>query len=785
VLITIYQLPAPRAPLRCTMASWFTGAGNSSGGGNGNGSFWTEPGGGGSGLDQLRGAFSRASSSVQRLAEQAELQNLGDKVFASAQALAEQGEAVLRDARETVAAGGASALTLLQAVEPTEASYSVEEFARAFTEEARALKTKHSSKAPSGSSYTHVVNTFRLWEERLNHRGDDGVRALRALHRSRALIAALEALASSKTGLRVIRVAATGPGPSSAGQDAGRSNDDKCEAARLLCALLERTSRAGNILIRQLLRLLAEIAAQGDAPEWDLTGWVFTLIEVVVMDTDEEFAARRCSSAVAATNAALEEVAKASPFRKGATLASSGAAEDDVATVTEFQPGCAVWAQWPGDGRWYRARISSNMREEWELEWLQPPEDVECGRDLEYLGTAIGGYETVWTRLPSTCLVPGSRPRPSPSMSRDQATWPELLDTAESLSRSFVSLRTACADSVTPSPDIRMCAAAKQRLLATVQALAARREKLAALAADAAVASRKPVIREAWCKDEVVPASSSPTSPAPSEATLLDALAARVGRLDEARGQLLSRLASVEGDLAAAREELRSAQACSSADAPEPSAPSLSGLLAEAVEVSRKVEALLASREEKVEVLEAALSSSTPASAPGPAASQATAAAATAGASPTEALAAASSCPSPPELPGREAVLRRACLESELLRRRQLEELLAGVHAAVWGPHGEALVRDAPRLAAVRGLIARTGSLVEQSWREMVQLAAETLGGDADAASGANSEDSSRAAKRYKEMRSELQANIERLAALEQCPHARNIGREFEVDHIG
>merc|ERR1711972_1142849 len=99
------------------------------------------------------------------------------------------------------------------------------------------------------------------------------------------------------------------------------------------------------------------------------------------------------------------------------------------------------------------------------------------------------------------------------------------------------------------------------------------------------------------------------------------------------------------------------------------------------------------------------------------------------------------------------------------MRRRQLEELLAGLHAAIWGPHAAVLVKDEKRLASVHAIISRTCALVEHAWREMVQLAAEALGDGGPL--GADSEDMTRAAKRYKEMRKELQDNLDRLAKLE------------------
>merc|ERR1711957_360371 len=77
------------------------------------------------------------------------------------------------------------------------------------------------------------------------------------------------------------------------------------------------------------------------------------------------------------------------------------------------------------------------------------------------------------------------------------------------------------------------------------------------------------------------------------------------------------------------------------------------------------------------------------------------------------------------------------------------------------------------RLGAMRGFTSRASKLVDLAWREMVQLAAETLGDDGSLR--ANSADMSRAAKRYREMRQECVKNMARLAKLEQDPPAKKI----------
>lgn len=108
------------------------------------------------------------------------------------------------------------------------------------------------------------------------------------------------------------------------------------------------------------------------------------------------------------------------------------------------------------------------------------------------------------------------------------------------------------------------------------------------------------------------------------------------------------------------------------------------------------------------------------------------------------------------------------CLRSEQMRGRQLEELLAGMHAAIYGEEAYDIARDPARLQGLRVFNSKASKLVDLAWREMVQLAAETLGDDGSL--HANSADMSRAAKRYREMRQECVKNMERLQKLEQDP---------------
>lgn len=120
-----------------------------------------------------------------------------------------------------------------------------------------------------------------------------------------------------------------------------------------------------------------------------------------------------------------------------------------------------------------------------------------------------------------------------------------------------------------------------------------------------------------------------------------------------------------------------------------------------------------------------------------------------------------------PELAKQKVGIASACLEAERVRSRYLEEAHAQLTSALWGPESEALWQDGRTIPMLRTLTNRMSGLVDQAWREMVQLAAETL--DDNNALSANSEDISAAATRYKDMRAEVNKYASRLAKMEQA----------------
>merc|ERR1712151_135688 len=73
----------------------------------------------------------------------------------------------------------------------------------------------------------------------------------------------------------------------------------------------------------------------------------------------------------------------------------------------------------------------------------------------------------------------------------------------------------------------------------------------------------------------------------------------------------------------------------------------------------------------------------------------------------------------------RPADLSAALLQADRCRRRKLEEMVSGLHAVLWGPSGDALVRDPVRLTTLQNVTKTTLFALEQAWKETVQFAAE------------------------------------------------------------
>jgi len=304
-------------------------------------------------------------------------------------------------------------------------------------------------------------------------------------------------------------------------------------------------------------------------------------------------------------------------------------------------------------------------------------------------------------RLPASAVVPGGQERPLPAVPVGEEGWTQQLDSAEALSRSFVELKAFC-EELAGEPKSSPAGGAEAG-----KALAATADSLAALRTE----------RGPTAVDVVAAGDAGTDSPGQD----VQQLRARAEELAAEHARLLERLKAL------GKEQAEVAAALARAEGRQPPGGEAAedkheNLIAEAGAISVEIEALLAERARTTTVAGAALD-------------------------------------------GRLPDVAASCLRAERTRRRRFEDLLSGLHAALWGPEAPSFARNPAAVASARTLITRAGGLVELAWREMVQLAAETLGDGG--ALRASSEEMSRAAKRYKEMRKELQVNLDRLAKLE------------------
>lgn len=528
------------------------------------------------------------------------------------------------------------------------------------------------------------------------------------------------------------------------------------EAAKALNVLLARASSAPPALLGQLVQLLADAAqaaARSRRPggtsqemhDADLR-WLLLLVRSSLADASEATlrkrgrqaeAIERIMAAVAAVDARSE-------------VAAAGDAACPAPAV-----GDSCWAEWPGDGRWYRARVCGRIAgtggaEEVEVEWLPVPADVECGQDVQYLppppATLVGDGAVAPRRQRLTAVLPADRERPEPTATSEKG-WERQLDTVETLCRAFRDLKRTAGELSGKGAESAEEAKAEKILAAAAASLAAFREQGEK---EVAAAKSEP---SAEAKDSAANESSE------VEAALAERAAffARLGEITREREELKIKLRALEDELADVKEGIakaekreRKARMGKKAAAGDDPAAERQQLLAEATSASRDVEALLAARAQEAIAVSAKNK----------------------------------------QLQDSPSAVSKACLDAEKQRRRQLESLVAGFNAAIWGDGGPALAQDPQRSAAARTLLARAIGLVEQAWREAVQLAADSLGGDGGAI-GADSEDMSRAASRYKQMRQDLHAAADRLGKLESqsqfggfSPPSRGVGSPVRASNI-
>eukprot|EP00929_Paragymnodinium_shiwhaense_P072601 TRINITY_DN36852_c0_g1_i1.p1 TRINITY_DN36852_c0_g1~~TRINITY_DN36852_c0_g1_i1.p1 ORF type:complete len:787 (-),score=220.04 TRINITY_DN36852_c0_g1_i1:24-2384(-) len=741
--------------------------------------------------------MNRVANFAQKIEEKIEEADVSRHMQETMTALAHHGETAARASREAFEKG----VSVLGLVDEDGAASDLQEV---FLLDARSLQQIAGSEGEARSLVAQATLVFQRWFAHLESKGattGHQEAVVEALVRSCALLTVLSTLAGTKEGRRLLtktadgleaeeaqreaekavdkatrsaeggsdvadsssgavtqsEAPAAGGYPNSSQEEAQPAGSKKAPAippgVRLLITLLTKVSRASHGLLARLLKTLVAAAesddARGTPPSEQASAGS------AAEDRDMESAVVLLSAVLRRNNEASCRSGRAADFQTAsdvvAAIQANIAARARAAPcgLTDPQAGQEVWAEFPTNGRWYRAKIKSLDADVLEVEWLAPPDDVECGKDLEYLPVAVRSSAAVPSAVPKNLIAGASEPRPAPAAC-DQVAWQECLRNADALGRAFRKLQQLCKElAPTPSPSTvpanqgsQVAAEVAADLEKVSTALDGMRQRCIdagaapvapAIKSDEEFASRIRTVQEDLealeQKLSAVRAKSSllvdPAQVAAAESEQL--------LLVERQSDLKDKLETLKKAKANASEEKEgSAAATAAAAVPESQgANTRAAVLHEMRAICVVVAAMVVERRRHVEDL---LS--------------------------TDRWLLAE---------GRTEELAAKCIEAERLRQRLLEELLSGLHAALYGPDAATIGAEKSRVEEIRGLQNKACAVVESAWKDAVQLAAETLGdGGALGEVGArSSEELSGAAKRYKEMAKEMIENATRLNRLD------------------
>lgn len=237
----------------------------------------------------------------------------------------------------------------------------------------------------------------------------------------------------------------------------GDSNHGQSEAVigEQLAHVMLQASEAPEALVAQLLALLAEAAEAADRcggamaeeknPAEEDVGWVVNLVLATLAEKHEAdtLASKRLSEAL---RTALDNHSKASEACKGkpATPQHHGTASKAAPFAGGGRPdiGGDVWACWPVDGHWYRAKVLGFApRDRVKVAWCAPlKEDSHDCVEISDLDAEL------FSELSSSSLirVDASIRRPPPAELTQvpaENCWTQALRKVESHSRNFQELR--------------------------------------------------------------------------------------------------------------------------------------------------------------------------------------------------------------------------------------------------------------------------------------------------------------------------------------------------------
>lgn len=521
----------------------------------------------------------------------------------------------------------------------------ISELAQRFFKEACELKEATSSGEPSVSK---IAGTLQSWVTRL---GAIGNNALQALIQSRALDVALSGLTQSSVGRATMRASA---GIISRTTSTGSEGMEDGAVVPALRVIITSASAAPSFLIGKLLQLLADVAevvVEKHGGEEHIVGeqdvqWLLVLMSAAIYDVSEA-RFREVKSLKDSVEATITEVTTTSSESAGPTT-------DKVPDISLLKNGALVWAEWIGNGHWYKAQVKSTDGDRVEVEWMDPPEDTKVPEDEEYriavgaeylsVVAALGDY-TKSSTVAVTAVVLGDQDRPALAVVEENG-WSLKFEAAQTFNRIYHELQHA-------PTDISLACKQHSKGFAVVT------EKLSTV-----VGSLSALRQEGERRAEAFGSTSDPKAGSGTHEVL-------------------------NQDDAGSRR-----------------------LLLDVVAASQELEAYLTARAQTASTIVG-------------------------------------------DIAGLEPSAAAMCLQSDRMRRRRLEELLVGLQAALYGPDAEQLAHNPSKHDALKDIISRAGKFVEVAWREMVQLAAETLG-----------DRESRVGKRFKEMRSELQADLKQAAKL-------------------
>mmetsp|Transcript_48756 Transcript_48756/g.115861 ORF Transcript_48756/g.115861 Transcript_48756/m.115861 type:complete len:872 (-) Transcript_48756:98-2713(-) len=504
-----------------------------------------------------------------------------------------------------------------------------------------------------------------------------------------------------------------------------------------LADLLDLLASAGETLERSLA-----IAYEGDlaGPEDDMQWILSILMSSLVHSTEAEaLATADLCQAVEQTLARRSNIAITSVSPSSCSRQSSGDGSRSPSAQAASGHANDVWACWPPEGVWYRAKVRGNTSRTKlphgliQVAWLRVPAHlVGSPVEEEYLH-AQGRDDVLFTELGPSAVISmdaaGGRPAPVHIDRLDEGdeqedAWVEELNLVEEHGQAFTSLHVLCRrldallrDSVSEAPPAEAHTAEKldanqspPPLVGVEESLrhvrATQTERLEALgmqskeSAEEAVRLQEEVQK---CSDTMgieLQAMKSERSLLLQRAESLQKkrqeLLQALQQVDEELGDASASLADLDGKESRLRDSMdrvseELALQVGRAEELSELAGSRKCLLERACEVSSGVESSVAARAAKVKEV----------------------------------------CGAKLKLQQQQEVITQNCLESESGRCVRLEGLVSSWREQIWGPGAAILAQDSVKSATVRSMHIRARGIIDHILIEVEEMIAKTGGSSA------------------------------------------------------